>query len=114
MCVVVSLRAKLSHGGSGGTIETPWLDVSASIDPDGWATLAVTNIRDGGEITANIDGIKSGTTVEVYTVTGEHINVVNTSETQEVDVQSRTIQEWKGEYEFPGASLTMLRWKIEP
>jgi len=92
-----------------GTIETPWLDVSASISEDGWVTMAVVNVHETQEFKTAIEGIASGD-VDVYIVSGSGVYVVNSEEKQEVGVEER---KWdgKGKFTFPKHSLTMLRWR---
>src|ERR1700712_1897395 len=78
-----------------GTIETPWLDVSASIDPESWVTLAVVNVHESRDIIAKVEGVKEGTAVHEDIVTGKNVDVVNTNGTEEVGVESRIIKDWK-------------------
>lgn len=93
-----------------GIIETPWLDVSASINDEGVVTLVVVNIHETKAATAKLDGIPSGASVDIYTVTGDNIKSTNTVDKTEVEVKE---SKWEanGSYEFPKASMTMLRWK---
>jgi alpha-L-arabinofuranosidase len=90
-------------------IETPWLDVSASIH-EGVVTLVVVNIHETNAYATRLDGIVEGTPVQVYTVTGPSVQSTNTAGNSEVGIQE---SKWdgKGPYEFPRASMTMLRWK---
>lgn len=92
-----------------GAMETPWLDVSASIK-DGVVSLVVVNIHESKSFSTKLDGIPSGANVDVYTVAGDNIGVINTAEKSEVEVEE---SKWQAEesYEFPKASMTMLRWK---
>ncbi|KAF2839686.1 glycoside hydrolase family 51 protein [Patellaria atrata CBS 101060] len=92
-----------------GTIETPWLDVSAAISDDGMISMAVVNIHETKDFSVRLDGIE-GSDVQVYTVSGRDINVVNTSDSCEVGITEST---WDGanSFSFPKLSLTMLRWK---
>jgi alpha-N-arabinofuranosidase len=93
-----------------GTVETPWLDVSASLGADGWATLAVVNIHRSKAFVATIEGIPIGSEMEVHTVTGPVIEAVNTVDKQ--NVQAKMAREKSvGLFEFPKHSLTLLRWK---
>ncbi|CAI6096168.1 unnamed protein product [Clonostachys chloroleuca] len=92
-----------------GAMETPWLDVSASIK-DGVVSLVVVNIHESKSFSTKLDGIPSGANVEVYTVAGDNIGVINTAEKSEVEVEESKWQA-KESYEFPKASMTMLRWK---
>ncbi|KAI6355380.1 hypothetical protein MCOR25_008221 [Pyricularia grisea] len=95
-----------------GTIETPWLDVSASINDEGVVSLVVVNIHEDKSFSTQLNGVKQADDgdIEVYTVTGPNVNSRNTEEKQEVGI---TESKWdgKGPYEFPKASMTMLRWK---
>ena len=93
-----------------GSIETPWLDVSAAINDEGIVSLVVVNVHEEKAFKTKIEGLPAGTTVDVHTITGPDVQSTNTSEKQEVGI---TESKWEAqsEYEFPRASLTMLRWK---
>lgn len=93
------------------TCETPWLDVSASIGDDGWVSLAVVNVHESQGFKTRVDGIVSSE-VDVYVVSGENVDVINTEQKQEVGIEER---KWdgKGLFEFPKHSLTMLRWQAD-
>ena len=93
-----------------GTIETPWLDASASIDDYGWITLAVVNVHETQGFRTIIDGVTEDE-VDVYTVTGRNVKVTNTEKSQEVGI-AETRWNGKGLFEFQKHSLTMLRWRI--
>lgn len=95
-----------------GTLDTPWLDVSAAIDDEGKITLAVVNISPDKDIEAQIDGISSLEVADVYTVSAGALESTNVTSEGEVLVQGGT---WTGEsrYSFPKHSLTMLRWHPE-
>ncbi|KAF2424415.1 family 51 glycoside hydrolase [Tothia fuscella] len=93
-----------------GTIETPWLDVSASLNEAGTTTtLAVVNNHEHRSFSTQIEGV-DGNSIEVYTVTGKGVNAVNTEDKEEVGIVEST---WDGKdlFEFPKHSLTLLRWK---
>jgi alpha-L-arabinofuranosidase len=92
-----------------GTIETPWLDVSAAIDDDGMLTLAVVNIHENRSFTVDL-GADIGTAVNVYTVTGRDLKVTNTEGKEEVGIQESEVHVSRT-HVFPKHSLTMLRWK---
>ena len=89
-----------------GTVETPWLDVSAALGDDGVVSVAVVNIREDGAMEATLRGIPAGAEVEVHQVTGKGVLEreagVSTSTTTWPESHS---------YSFPAASLTMLRYK---
>ncbi|UQC81582.1 alpha-L-arabinofuranosidase [Colletotrichum lupini] len=93
-----------------GAIETPYLDVSATIDDNGFVNLAVVNVHETKGFSVDLEGVKEGADVQVYTVTGENVKVVNTGDKNPVGI---TESKWdgKGPYEFAKASVTLLRWK---
>lgn len=95
-----------------GTVDTPWLDVSASISEDGWVSLVVVNVHETEGIEVDLQGVapKIGA-VKTYLVTGRDHDVVNTADKQRVGVEE---SEWSGKekYIFPKLSMTMLRWQL--
>lgn len=94
-----------------GTIETPWLDVSAAIDDSGMVSLVVVNVHETNGISTKLQGLSGADKeVRVYTVSGRHVGVVNTEQEEAVSVEE---SEWngKGSFTFPKHSMTMLRWK---
>ncbi|KAL0260433.1 hypothetical protein SLS55_004120 [Diplodia seriata] len=93
-----------------GTVETPWLDVSAAITDDGWVGLAVVNVHEQKSFETSLDGVAAKGPVKVYTVTGPSWEVVNTQDKEEVGIKE---SEWdgKGKFTFPNLSFTLLRWK---
>ncbi|KAF5023733.1 hypothetical protein F66182_4207 [Fusarium sp. NRRL 66182] len=93
-----------------GTIETPWLDVSAAVDKDGIVNLAVVNIHEDKDFETELKGLTGGKEVEVHTVSGADVRVVNTAEKEEVGIKE---SKWDGEglFTFPKHSFTLLRWK---
>ncbi|KAF2093153.1 glycoside hydrolase [Rhizodiscina lignyota] len=93
-----------------GTIETPWLDVSAAICDDNIVTLAVVNVHDSQSFKTSLDGLPAGE-VKVYSVTGRDVDVSNTVGKEEVGIKE-SIWDGEGKFEFPKHSLTMLRWKM--
>lgn len=89
--------------------ETPWLDVSAAAGDDGWINLVVVNVHTTDSFEVDLEGISTGK-VDVYTVTGDEWDVVNTAEADTVGiVESKW--EGKGAFRFPRMSMTMLRWE---
>jgi alpha-N-arabinofuranosidase len=92
-----------------GAIETPWLDASASLK-DGVVSLAVVNIHEEKDFETELRGV-TGKDVEVYSVSGDGVAVVNTAEKQEVGIKE---SKWNGEgsFTFPKHSFTLLRWKL--
>lgn len=93
-----------------GTIETPWLEVSAAVDDAGTTSLVVVNIHQENDFRTKVEGIPAGVPVDVYTVTGPSIQSTNTNGAQEVGIAE---SQWTAEpfYVFPKLSMTMLRWK---
>lgn len=91
-------------------VNTPWLDVSAALSDDGWINLAVVNIHEEKDFETEIRGAVSQ--VEVHSVSGSALDVVNTAEKHEVGI---TESKWdgKGAFTFPKRSLTILRWKTQ-
>jgi len=93
-----------------GAIETPWLDASAALSDDGWVTLAVVNISEDRDYETKVIA-ELANQVEVYTVTGQSKDVVNTWDDKEKVRISETTWDGKGNYVFKRLSLTLLRWK---
>jgi alpha-N-arabinofuranosidase len=93
-----------------GKIETPWLDVSATLK-DGFVSVAVVNIHEKKDFATRLDGVPEGKHITVYTVTGPNVWCTNTSDHSDVGIQET---EWDGRglYTFPRASMTMLRWQV--
>jgi alpha-N-arabinofuranosidase len=84
-----------------------WLDVSACVNEEGVVSLVVVNISETEDFEVDLSGV--GKDVEVFTVTGAGIKVVNTKEKEEVGIAE---SKWEGgdKYKFTKHSLTMLRW----
>ncbi|KAF6800231.1 alpha-l-arabinofuranosidase [Colletotrichum sojae] len=93
-----------------GAIETPYLDVSAALDDNGYVNLAVVNVHETKNFSVDVNGIAAGAEVDVYTVTGESVSVVNTGDKNPVGI-AESKWDGKGPYEFVKASVTLLRWK---
>jgi len=85
-----------------------WLDVSASVDAEGVVSLAVVNISEEKDFEVDLKGVVAGE-VEVYTVTGSGVKVVNTKGKEEVGLEE-TKWDGKGKFVFKKHSLTLLRW----
>ena len=92
-----------------GAADTPWLDVSAAKGPGGWVALAVVNVHEETAFETELRGVAE-TEVEVYTVTGSNVKVVNSPDKEEVGIKE---SKWdgKGLFTFPKHSFTLLRWK---
>lgn len=94
-----------------GTVETPWLDVSATMSDDKWLNLAVVNINEEKAYEVDIEGIE-GEDAQVYTVTGGKTTATNIEHEQQVDIKE---SKWdgRGRFIFPKHSLTILRRRLE-
>jgi len=92
-----------------GTIETPFLDCSATVGEDGYVNLAVANVSEEKDFEVDVKGVKEGE-VKVFTVGGESVDVVNTEAEQKVGVVEST-WDGKGKFTFGKHSFTLLRWK---
>jgi alpha-N-arabinofuranosidase len=92
-----------------GTIETPLLDCSATVSEDGYVNLAVANVSEESDFEVLLEGLKAED-VEVHTVSGDHVQVTNTAQEQNVGI---TESKWdgKGSFTFTKHSFTLLRWK---
>ncbi|KAJ5113644.1 Arabinosidase C [Penicillium angulare] len=93
-----------------GAVDTPWLDVSATLGDDGFANLAVVNIHEEKSFETTVEGISSK--AQVFTVTGNDVKACNMKGQEEVGIQESS-WDGKGSYTFPKHSLTLLRWKPE-
>lgn len=93
-----------------GKMETPWLDVSATLN-DGIASLATVNIHEEKDFPTRLEGVPEGVDITVYTITGPNVWCSNTEDKSEVVIEEH---KWngKGLYTFPKASFTMLRWRV--
>ena len=92
-------------------VDTPWLDVSATISDDGFVNLMVVNAHLTEDFDVKLDGIKpSDGKVKAYLVTGENWKVTNTYEKQNVGIEESDweVQESR---KFAKTSITLLRWK---
>ncbi|EHY58034.1 putative alpha-L-arabinofuranosidase C [Exophiala dermatitidis] len=93
--------------------ETPWLDVSATVDDDGWVSVCVVNMHLEVDFKTAIGG-PNGQKVTVYTVTGSNPQATNMAGKEEVGLKR---SEWDSEkdqsFVFPKCSITMLRWKSQ-
>jgi len=93
-----------------GTIETPWLDVSASVNEAGIVSMVVVNVHETKDISTQLEGLSPGESVTVYTVSGNDPMVTNTQTQQEVCIKEDS-WDGKGAFIFSKHSMTMLRWK---
>ena len=94
---------------------TPWLDVSATVDGEGWVSVAVVNIHEFEDMEVKIEteAGEGGDGLKVYTVGGENVRVTNMDGKDEVTIKESTWDRRKGVYKFPKHSMTMLRWKTK-
>ena len=89
--------------------ETPFVDISATIDDEGYVGLCVINLHLEREYETEIGGVDGE--VKVYTVTGHDVRVTNMGGEEKVGVQETT-WDGRGKYSFGKHSLTMLSWKV--
>ncbi|PVH70634.1 glycoside hydrolase family 51 protein [Cadophora sp. DSE1049] len=94
-----------------GSIDTPWLDVSAAISDDGVVSLVVVNIGEEKAFKTKLEGVKEGVEVDVYLVGGENVQSTNMNGKEDSVMIKESKWDGKGLYEFPKTSMTMLRWK---
>ena len=67
-------------------IETPWLDVSATISDNGWISMAVVNVHENKDFETRLEEVGS-VDVQVFRVTGQNVRVVNAEGREEVGIQ---------------------------
>lgn len=91
------------------TIDTPWLDVSATVS-DGWVSLAVVNLHMKQSFHVDLTGVGSDK-VQVYTITADSWEAVNTAEKESVSIAETSWDE-NSKFTFPNMSVSMLRWKL--
>jgi alpha-N-arabinofuranosidase len=91
-----------------GTIETPYLDCSATLSDDGFVTLAVVNVHENTDFEVEVKGA-GDKKVDVYVVSGDNVDVTN-GDGQKVGIKESS-WDGAGKYKFGKASLTLLRWK---
>lgn len=92
--------------------ELPWLDVSATVDGEGWVSLAVVNAHPTEAFEVNVNGAPKNSLVKIYNIKGERWDVVNTEGKQTVGIDET---EWdcKETLKLPEFSIVMLRWRVE-
>lgn len=94
-----------------GAMDTPWLDVSATMDGEGTVSMAVVNLSMEESFEMEVGGLqaKSGG-VKVYSVAADKWDAVNTAESEAVKLKE---SDWDGvgKFSFPKFSITMLRWQ---
>ena len=92
--------------------ESPWLDVSATVNENGRVSLVVVNVHLTENSVVDLKGIQatSEAKIKVYSITGDTWDVINTSDRNSVGIREH---EWDGEgkFEFPRMSMTMLQWQ---
>ncbi|KAK7515246.1 glycoside hydrolase superfamily [Phyllosticta citriasiana] len=96
-----------------GTIETPWLDVSAAVSDDGWVNLAVVNLHKEQDIDASTDGIVEGKTISWTTVSEALDEPGSSSDGSTTDVLVKEVQHLSTDkLYFRKMSFNLLRWQI--
>ncbi len=88
--------------------QTPFIDVSATVDGEGFVSLCVINSHLEKDFETEIGGVAGE--VQVYTVTGDNERVTNMGGEQKVGIQE-SAWDGKAKHVFGKHSLTMLRWK---
>ncbi|KAJ9642082.1 hypothetical protein H2204_002451 [Knufia peltigerae] len=93
------------------TKETPWMDVSATVDDDeGYVTVCVVNMHLEMDLSTKINGT-AGANIHVFSIAGANDKVTNMAGKEEVGIKE---SEWdssaNAEFVFPRCSITMLRW----
>ncbi|KKA29358.1 hypothetical protein TD95_001955 [Thielaviopsis punctulata] len=92
----------------GAAVDVPWLDVSAT-KKDGHVALVVVNVHETKAQTVKLEGVREGADVVVHRVAAkEGMGVMAT----DVAVTEETVKWSGGEYVFPAASFTLLRWSV--
>lgn len=91
-------------------VDTPWLDVSATVDEQGWVSMVVVNVSLDQDFDIAVGGLVSKGQVEKYVIAGEAWDVVNTADRERVSVKE---SKWDGQgtCAFAPQSITMLRWR---
>ncbi|KAI5928067.1 glycoside hydrolase superfamily [Camillea tinctor] len=86
----------------------PLLDVSATVNDDGYVNLAVVNSSETDDFSVDVKGV--GKDVLVYTVSGPQVGSINAEGKEEVSLSEK---KWNGEgtYTFAKHTFTLLRWK---
>lgn len=86
----------------------PWLDVSAVVDEQGMANMAVVNISAEHDFETRLAGVTGP--VDVHTVSGPDPQARNTADKAAVGVH-QSLWDGKGSFVFGKHTLTLLRWK---
>ena len=88
-----------------------YLDVSACVDGEGWCCVAVANLHKSEDLRTSFAGVKEGTGVEAYTVSGQNLDDTNMDGEEMVSLKE---SRWKTEdtFVFPKHSFVLLRWKV--
>ena len=91
------------------TVKTPWLDVSATIDDEGWVNLAVVNISESESFETSLVGVPQQ--VDVFTVGADAENAQECNMTGGKVSIVESSWDGVGPYSFLRHSFTLLRWK---
>jgi alpha-N-arabinofuranosidase len=98
-----------------GTVDTPWLDVSATVDDSNWVSMVVVNIHPTEWFSTRLEGLEGrDDRMEKYTVTADSWDAVNTAEKEMVSLKEERLatKPAKRTLDFPCQSITMLRWQL--
>ena len=94
-----------------GTVDTPWLDVSATVN-DNSVNMVVVNIHPSKTLSTHLEGVEpSQGDVHVHTVTADSWEATNTAEKEMVGMKEDLVKA-SDRFDFPSKSITMLRWKL--
>ena len=93
-------------------MDIPVLDISATVNEEGWVSMVVVNTDLKEEQDVELPGVvlREGQRVTVYEVSGEKWDATNTPDKEEVTLKERT-WDGRGSFTFLPFSITMLRWK---
>ena len=93
-------------------VDTPWLDVSATVNEDRIVSMVVVNMHLSESFTVDLSGLRpSDGRVDTYLVTADKWDDVNTAAHEAVRIEESSYS-GQGQVMFPKMSIKMLRWQI--
>lgn len=96
-----------------GTVDTPWLDVSATVDEGNCLSLVVVNIHPSETLSTRVEGIeRARDEIQVYVVTADSWDATNTAGNEMVSIKEDILKKPQEKIRFPSRSMTMLRWQL--
>lgn len=95
-----------------GIVDTPWLDVSATLDDEGCVNMVVVNVHMTQAFEVELEGLSlaENSKVLVWTVTADKWDAVNTAEKSMVELKGSN-WDGRGKFTFADKSITLLRWR---